>query len=100
PFSMGGDRTADCPCRGCCRGGGSMIYTPPTLADRWHCKADAVRELLASGKLKGFRVGRSHWRITLAEVERYERGETSAPAVETPRQRRRQTRREIPAGPF
>ncbi len=74
------------------------IYTPPEVARRWHCKPDTVRALLTSGKLRGFKVGRSHWRISEAAVLAYERGE--APAVETPRRRRRQQPRSIPSGPF
>jgi excisionase family DNA binding protein len=74
------------------------VLTPPQVAVRWNCKADSIRALLASGKLRGFKVGSSHWRIALAEVERYERGET--PAADSPRRRRKQTRRSIPDGPF
>jgi excisionase family DNA binding protein len=75
------------------------IWTPPQLADEWGCRADAVRHLCETGKLRAFKVGKSHWRITDEAVREYERGETPPPA-EPPRRRRRSTRREIPTGPF
>ena len=42
----------------------SRYYTPRTLAQTWDCSPDVVYDLLRTGKLKGFRVGR-HWRVSL-----------------------------------
>lgn len=50
------------------------VYTVKELTERWKCSRDVIQDLLADGRLKGFKVGRN-WRISLAEIERYERGE-------------------------
>lgn len=50
------------------------VYTVNDLTVRWKCSRDVIQDLLADGRLKGFKVGRN-WRISVAEVERYERGE-------------------------
>ena len=50
------------------------VYTVTELTKRWKCSRDIIQDLLADGRLKGFKVGRN-WRISLAEIERYERGE-------------------------
>ena len=42
---------------------GMSCYTPATLADRWGCKVCTVYDLLRTGKLKGFKLGKD-WRIT------------------------------------
>ena len=49
-------------------------YTPRTLADRWACTPQHVRDLIRAGELHAFRVGRMI-RIRQMEVERFERGE-------------------------
>lgn len=41
----------------------SRYYTPRTLAQTWECSPDVVYDLLRTGKLKGFRVGRK-WRVS------------------------------------
>ncbi|WP_423202433.1 helix-turn-helix domain-containing protein [Intestinimonas timonensis] len=41
----------------------SRYYTPRTLSQTWDCSPDVVYDLLRTGKLKGFRVGR-HWRVS------------------------------------
>lgn len=46
-------------------------YTPETLAERWQCSAETVRQLVHRGELPGFRVGRMI-RIARAAVEEYE----------------------------
>lgn len=44
-----------------------------TLAVRWGCSGETVRQMCASGRLPAFRVGRM-WRIPAAAVEEYECG--------------------------
>lgn len=46
-------------------------YTPETLAERWSCSSQHIRDLVAAGHLRAFRVGRLI-RIRREEVERYE----------------------------
>lgn len=50
------------------------VYTVKDLTVRWKCSRDIIQDLLADGRLKGFRVGRN-WRIPREAVDRYERGE-------------------------
>ena len=47
-------------------------YTPQTLAQLWVCSKDVVYDLLRSGKLRGFRLGRD-WRISDAARLQYEK---------------------------
>ena len=49
------------------------IYTPEEVADRWRTSTDTVYRMLASGKLKGFKVGKG-WRISAAAVAAVENG--------------------------
>lgn len=49
------------------------IYTPQLLAKRWSCSAQHIRDLVKSGKLPAFRVGRLV-RIPREIVEEFERG--------------------------
>src|SRR5438045_23353 len=46
-------------------------FTPETLADRWSCSAEKVRQMIHRGELAGFRLGKL-FRIPAVEVERYE----------------------------
>jgi excisionase family DNA binding protein len=46
-------------------------YTPETLAERWSCSAEKVRQMIHRGELAGFRLGKL-FRIPAVEVERYE----------------------------
>ncbi len=46
-------------------------YTPETLADRWGCSAEKIRQMFHRGELSGFRLGKLI-RIPAIEVERYE----------------------------
>ena len=46
-------------------------YTAEMLAERWECSAETVRQLVRSGRLQGFRVGRMI-RIPAHAVEEYE----------------------------
>ena len=45
-------------------------FTPQTLADRWGCSAQHIRNLVTSRKLGAFHIGRMI-RIPAAEVERF-----------------------------
>ena len=38
-------------------------YTPQSLAAKWGCSKDVVYDLLRTGKLQGFKLGRD-WRIS------------------------------------
>ncbi|TDK53356.1 helix-turn-helix domain-containing protein [Antarcticimicrobium luteum] len=49
----------------------SPPYTPKTLAERWSCSSETVRQLCKSGRLESFRVGRQ-FRIPSHKVEEYE----------------------------
>ncbi|TMV81705.1 helix-turn-helix domain-containing protein [Thioclava sp. BHET1] len=46
-------------------------YTPDTLASRWECSAETVRQLVRSKQLSGFRIGRMI-RIPVSAVEEFE----------------------------
>jgi excisionase family DNA binding protein len=49
-------------------------YTPDSLAERWECSERHIRALVKKGELTCFRVGKLI-RISVSEVERYERGD-------------------------
>lgn len=46
-------------------------FTPETLAERWSCSAEKVRQMIHCGELAGFRLGKL-FRIPAVEVEKYE----------------------------
>ncbi|MFD0909918.1 excisionase family DNA-binding protein [Ruegeria arenilitoris] len=46
-------------------------YTPESLAKRWDCSAETVRQLCKSGRLSSFRIGRL-FRIPSQAVEEFE----------------------------
>ena len=46
-------------------------FTPETLAERWGCSGQKIRDMFHSGELPGFRLGKLI-RIPVIEVERYE----------------------------
>ena len=46
-------------------------YTPETLADRWNCSAEKIRQMFHRGELPGFRLGKLI-RFPAIEIERYE----------------------------
>lgn len=50
------------------------IYTVAELAARWKCAPLTIYNMIYSGKLKSFKLGRGV-RISREAVERYERGE-------------------------
>ncbi|MBS4049010.1 MAG: helix-turn-helix domain-containing protein [Alphaproteobacteria bacterium] len=65
-------------------------YSPESLAKRWDCSSRHVRTLLKTGGLRGFQLGGKLWRISAAEVERFEQcqgpgdsSDTGAPSAPT-----------------
>ena len=66
-------------------------YTAASLAERWGCSVNHIRDLIRDGKLQCFRVGRLI-RIRRDEVERFEcgssyTGESGAPSNPHPMER-------------
>lgn len=57
-------------------------YTIPELADYWNCSTDIIYDLLHSGKLQGFKLGRA-WRISDDARKQYE----NSPAKPEPKLR-------------
>lgn len=58
-------------------GGGSAtettrVFSPATLAKRWHCSDHHIRNMVAAGRLAGFNLGGKLLRISREEVERIE----------------------------
>lgn len=51
-------------------------FTPATLAARWGCSDTLIYDLLNSGKLRSFRIGKL-WRIRPEWVEEYEQCQTN-----------------------
>lgn len=77
--------------------------SPAQIAKRWGCSSTLIYDLLAAGKLRGFRLGKL-WRVSADEVERYENappappeGGQEAPAA-TPRPNAAQVTRAIRMG--
>ena len=52
-------------------------YTPDSLADRWECSPEKVRQMVKCGELRGFRIGRKI-RIPGDAVEEFEGNAKSA----------------------
>ena len=48
------------------------VYTPETLAERWHCSPRHVRNLTKRGELRFFKLGGKLLRIPADAVEEYE----------------------------
>lgn len=55
-----------------------MTFTVSELCERWGCERRTVWDAIHSGRLKAFRPGKRVYRVTLAEVERYERTSEAA----------------------
>ncbi|WP_152276450.1 helix-turn-helix domain-containing protein [Methylorubrum populi] len=51
------------------------VYTPETLAQRWRCSANHVRNMVKRGDLPAFRSGGRLLRIRTADVISHEAGE-------------------------
>lgn len=47
------------------------VYTVQELAEAWRCSIDTIYQMLALGKIQGFKVGGA-WRITEAARRDYE----------------------------
>src|SRR5262249_43946076 len=47
------------------------VYSPATLAREWECSERHIRNLIVSGELRGFRLGKKLLRIPLAAVEEF-----------------------------
>lgn len=47
-------------------------YTPRTLAERWGCSEQHIRQMTTRGDLRSFRVGKKLIRIAAPEVARIE----------------------------
>ena len=56
-------------------------YSPETLADRWGCSSEKVRQMFHLGELNGFRLGKLI-RIPANEVERIECQNTDWSSIE------------------
>lgn len=56
------------------------VYTPATLAKRWHCSERHIRNMIKNGNLGAFWLGGKLVRIPVAEVVRIE----ATPAVDAP----------------
>ena len=57
------------------------FFTVDELAERWRCQRNTVTAAIKAGRLAAFKVNQRHYRISVAEVERYERANmTSARA--------------------
>jgi excisionase family DNA binding protein len=54
---------------------GPKPFSPETLAERWGCSAEKIRQMVHRGELPGFRLGKLI-RIKAIEVERYECAQT------------------------
>jgi excisionase family DNA binding protein len=56
-------------------------FSPETLADRWGCSSDTIRNMCRRGDLRAFRLGRLI-RIPAQEVERFECQNTESLSTE------------------
>lgn len=56
-------------------------YSPETLADRWGCSSEKVRQMCRAGELAAFRLGKLI-RIPANEVERIECQNTDSSSTE------------------
>jgi excisionase family DNA binding protein len=48
-------------------------FSPKKLAEHWHCSERHVRNLIARGEIRSFRLGGKLLRIAWEEVDRFER---------------------------
>src|SRR5688572_22905334 len=56
-------------------------FNPETLADRWSCSSEKIRQMVKRGELRGFRLGKLY-RIPASEVERVECQNTDSSSTE------------------
>jgi hypothetical protein len=71
-------------------------FTVAALARRWRVGQSKIRDFLRRGELVGFSVaanpaGKPQWRVSVAEVEKFEQRRTSAPPPRPARRRRKRT---------
>lgn len=50
------------------------VFTPASLAERWDCSERHIRNLISSGELRCFRLGKKLFRIRRQDVENFEQG--------------------------
>lgn len=50
----------------------TSVLTVSELCARWKCTRKTVTDAIHAGRLKAFRLGQRAYRISLAEVERFE----------------------------
>ncbi|NMG39866.1 helix-turn-helix domain-containing protein [Chelativorans sp. ZYF759] len=50
------------------------VFTPATLAERWHCSEQHVRNMIERGELRAFRLGEKLLRIRIEDVLSVETG--------------------------
>ncbi|MGJ7039646.1 excisionase family DNA binding protein [Shinella sp. BE166] len=65
----------------------ARVFSPATLAKRWHCSDHHIRNMVAAGRLAGFNLGGKLLRITREEVDRIENSASNvleAPTVLEP----------------
>lgn len=65
----------------------ARVFSPATLAKRWHCSDHHIRNMVAAGRLAGFSLGGKLLRISREEVERMENSASNvleAPTVPEP----------------
>jgi excisionase family DNA binding protein len=56
----------------------TQVLTVADLERRWKCSRRTVYDLIKSGKLVAFTPGQRTYRVTLEEVQRYERAKGRA----------------------
>lgn len=59
------------------RNDNAETLTVTELTRRWRCDGKRIYEAIHEGRLTAFRVGKRAYRVTIAEVERFERGEAA-----------------------
>lgn len=65
----------------------ARVFSPATLAKRWHCSDHHIRNMVAAGRLAGFSLGGKLLRISREEVDRIENSTSNiveAPTVLEP----------------
>lgn len=57
----------------------AQVTTPNKLAVHWGCSSNHVRNLIARGELRAFRIGQRLWRIPLEAITEYEQRQMTGP---------------------
>jgi excisionase family DNA binding protein len=55
----------------------NKAMTVSDLARRWSCSRRSVLDAIHAGKIAAFKIGSRVYRVAVAEVERYERGDAA-----------------------